>query len=210
MKNKNGSFLLSLGLLLIVAALFLSGYNLWEERQAAASAAVVLEQMELPQPPASEEAEDADEGLLPDYLLNPNMEMPVQSIDGADYIGVLEIPSLGLELPIRSEWSYPALKTAPCRYKGSAYLDDLILAGHNYESHFAKLKQLSPGEELFFRDMDGNLFSYQVLGLEILQPEDVEAMESGDWDLSLFTCTIGGSSRVTVRCQRLEDGPLGR
>ncbi|MBQ6808412.1 MAG: sortase, partial [Firmicutes bacterium] len=195
MKNKNGSFLLSLGLLLIVAALFLSGYNLWEERQAAASAAVVLEQMELPQPPASEEAEDADEGLLPDYLLNPNMEMPVQSIDGADYIGVLEIPSLGLALPIRSEWSYPALKTAPCRYKGSAYLDDLILAGHNYESHFAKLKQLSPGEELFFRDMDGNLFSYQVLGLEILQPEDVEAMESGDWDLSLFTCTIGGSSR---------------
>jgi sortase A len=25
-------------------------------------------------------------------------------------------------------------------------------------------------------------------------------MESGDWDLTLFTCTTGGQSRITVRC----------
>ena len=29
---------------------------------------------------------------------------------------------------------------------------------------------------------------------------DVEGMLSGDWPLSLYTCTFGGQSRLTVRC----------
>ncbi len=33
---------------------------------------------------------------------------------------------------------------------------------------------------------------------------DVEEMITGDWDLTLFTCTLGGQTRVTVRCQLIE------
>ena len=51
--------------------------------------------------------------------------------------------------------------------------------------------------------MDGNVFSYEVTLLEILQPNEADEMESGDWDLTLFTCTVGGKSRVTVRCKRI-------
>ena len=29
-------------------------------------------------------------------------------------------------------------------------------------------------------------------------------MEAGDWDLTLFTCTIGGQTRVTIRLERVE------
>ena len=57
----------------------------------------------------------------PEYLRNPEMEMPVEEIEGNGYIGLLEIPALGLSLPVMSEWSYPNLKLAPCRYSGSAY-----------------------------------------------------------------------------------------
>jgi sortase A len=32
----------------------------------------------------------------------------------------------------------------------------------------------------------------------------VEEMESDEWDLTLFTCTIGGKSRVTIRCERVQ------
>ena len=28
-------------------------------------------------------------------------------------------------------------------------------------------------------------------------------MEDGDWDLTLFTCTIGGENRTTVRAVRI-------
>ncbi|MDO4732897.1 MAG: sortase [Bacillota bacterium] len=206
MKNKSASFLFVLGLLLIVAALFLIMHNCREARQAELNSQLLLEEL---QSRSTVPGEDADplaptDPTPPDYQLNPNMEMPLLEIDGAEYIGTLEIPSLGLELPIRSQWSYEALKSSPCRYSGSAYLDDLIIAAHNYGAHFGGLKQLCLGEAVFFTDIDGNRFSYEVSGLEILQAGDVELMESGDWDLSLFTCSLGGSSRVTLRCQRLE------
>ena len=39
---------------------------------------------------------------------------------------------------------------------------------------------------------------------ETLEPTDEEAMTTGDWDLTLFTCTPGGQTRVTVRFQRVD------
>ena len=50
--------------------------------------------------------------------------------------------------------------------------------------------------------MDGKVWKYEVAAVDILAPTDVEDMTAGDYDLTLFTCTYGGKSRVTVRCQR--------
>ena len=192
MKRKGKGLILT-GLLLMAAALLLTGYNLYEQmraqRSAAQAAALLTEQ--LPQ---------AGEAAVPDYLLTPEMEMPVETIDGVDYVGVLRIPALALELPVISQWSYPLLKIAPCRYSGSAYQNNLVLCAHNYASHFGNLKNLHIGDAVTFTDMDGNLFTYQVAELETLPPQATEEMENGDWDLTLFTCTVGGQSRVTVRC----------
>ena len=153
--------------------------------------------MVLPVPPSGESLEEA---YIPDYILNPEMDMPEEDVDGQKYIGVLRIPDLSLELPVISNWSYPNLKNAPCRYAGSAYMNNMVIAAHNYNSHFGHLKDLSPGDEVTFTDVDGNVFQYEVSALEILSPFAVEEMTSGDWDLTLFTCTVGGQSRVTVRC----------
>ena len=134
-------------------------------------------------------------------MLNPDMPMPAVTVDGRQYIGVLTVPSLSLSLPVMSEWSYDNLKIAPCRYQGSAYKGDLIVAGHNYRKHFSPLKTLPIGAEIQFTDVDGNQFLYQVADLEVLDKMDVEEMETGDWDLTLFTCTYGGQTRFTVRCE---------
>ena len=56
--------------------------------------------------------------------------------------GVLRIPTLGLELPVLNEWNYDLLQMAPCRYSGDVETDDLILMGHDYQSHFGKLEEL--------------------------------------------------------------------
>ena len=211
-----GRCLILTGQLLVAAALFLAAYNLYDEARAKRSATEIMASLEAdipgvlsPEPfEITEETNTAallEEVEIPDYLLNPDMEMPVENIDGIDYIGVLRIPTLELELPIISEWSYQKLKIAPCRYSGSAYQDDLIIAAHNYNSHFGNLKNLREGDTATFTDMDGNVFTYEMVELEILQPTDIEGMESGEWDLTLFTCTIGGSSRVTARFERVEN-----
>ena len=131
--------------------------------------------------------------------------MPTVSFDGNDYIGRVDIPSLGLSLPVISEWSYPRLKIAPCRYTGSAYLDNLIIAAHNYSSYFGNLNRLNTGDTVTFTDVDGNQFTYAVSLIEDLPGTAIEEMQAGEWDLTLFTCTLGGRSRVTVRCERTAD-----
>ena len=200
--KKFGTWLMTGGLLLIAAALLLAGYNLWDERRADSYAADTLAEVRAvipdPEPPA--ETADPSEAVIPDYILDPGRDMPAAEVDGEAYIGTLKIPKLDLELPVMEDWSYPRLRKAPCRYRGSAYQEDLIIAAHNYRCHFGSLKELHPGDEVLFTDIDGNVFRYAVAETEILGGGDVEAMESGDWALTLFTCTIGGKTRVTVRC----------
>lgn len=182
----------SLGLLLIAAALALAAYNIWDGGRAGAAAQTVLAAM--PQAvPASSEA-SADAAVDPDA-------MPVVTIEGNDYIGELEFPTLGLTLPVMADWDYDKLKTAPCRYAGST-AGNLVIAGHNYRSHFGRLDNLQPGDAVRFTDADGQTFDYTVAETEILQPTAMEEMRGGDWDLTLFTCTLSGQTRLTVRCTK--------
>ena len=190
-----GTVWINAGLLLIAAALFLSAYNEWESHEARDSARQVIAQLYDALP-----TEAGEPTTLPDV----RREMPVKTINGRDYIGVLSIPSLGLELPVISQWDYPALKVAPCRYAGSLYQDNLIICAHNYASHFGKLKTLQPGDIVLFTDMDEHVVTFQMVERETLNPMDAEGMEAGDWDLTLFTCTIGGQTRVTIRLERVE------
>ena len=199
------------GLLLIAAALLLTVYNLWDEHRAGTAVTQVMEQLQkqtpdsmLVQTPSSPAGPGESE--IPDYILNPDMEMPTMDIDGNRYIGTLEIPALNLSLPVMSEWSYPKLKIAPCRYVGTAYQGNFVIAAHNYRTHFGSLGNLSAGDRVTFTDVDGNIFSYDVVEVQILNPAAIEEMVSDDWDLSLFTCTLGGKTRLTVRCDKIETG----
>lgn len=208
MKPKRGTAWINLGLLLLATALFLAAYNRNESYQAQRQSDVVLEEMSqaLEQTvPAQTVPGQTEPPELPEAMEEPQREMPVRTIRGRDYIGVLTIPALELELPVLSQWDYTNLRIAPCRYEGSVYNGSLILCAHNYSSHFGRLKSLREGDVVQFTDMDDNVYTYQVVGLETLSPTDVEGMESGDWDLTLFTCTVGGQSRVTVRLERTDD-----
>ena len=135
------------------------------------------------------------------FEINPDMEMPITVIESNEYIGILDLPVLGLSLPVMSNWSYPQLKIAPCRYKGSAYTGDLIISAHNYERHFGRLTSMIPGDEIRFTDVDGNVFYYSVCGKEKLDMRNVQGMLEGEWDLTLFTCVPGGARRETLRCK---------
>ena len=130
------------------------------------------------------------------------VDMPVMTIDGVDYVAIISIPALDLEFSVRNEWDKEGLKKSPCRYVGSVYTDDLIICAHNYRSHFGRLKELKPGDEILLVDMDGVLYTYTVALTEEIRGRDVESMVGSDYPLTLFTCTIGGKTRVTVRCNR--------
>lgn len=133
-----------------------------------------------------------------------SMPMPTADIDGELYIGIVSIPKLDLELPVMSDWSYEKLKISPCLFSGSVYAGNAVIAAHNYRSHFRRITELSPGDGIMFTDVQGNVFHYTVAFGEVLQPTDIEDLTSGDFELTLFTCTIGGKLRYTVRCSLIK------
>lgn len=190
--------LVSIGILLIMAAIALAGFNIWDDYRAGNMIESIDKQLEIPEI-------QAVPNEIPDYVLNPDMDMPTVKIGGYEYIGKVRIPSLKLKLPVMDTWSYPQMRIAPCRYKGSAYLNNLIICAHNYASHFGRLKNLDIGDKVIFTDVDGNVFNYEVKHIDTLTGGAVEEMESGEWDLTLFTCTIGGRLRVTVRCSLTDE-----
>lgn len=209
MKSKIGVICIVLGAILISGALLLAFYNMHQET--AAQDAVIsimpqlVEKIEINKGPVVTEREEEsfpelDLKVPVELLTEEDKKMTEVEINGYSYIGYLTIPVLELELPIMSDWSYPQLKISPCRYYGSIRGEDLVLMAHNYNSHFGRISQLQIDDQLLFTDMDGNITEYKVVGMDILDPSAVEAMIAGDFDLTLFTCTYGGASRVTVYC----------
>lgn len=207
-RNLFGTALIVVGALLLLSAVGLLGYNMLEERSAGESAQAVLDQI-IPavKTPGKPQHEDLQGSLpqveTPNYILNPQMDLPETEYDGRRYVGVITIPALEVELPVLKGWSRSGAKIAPCRFEGTPYMDDLVICAHNYQSHFGRLNTLKTGDLVQFMDMEGNLFTYQVVSFEILQPNQAELLRSGGWDLTLFTCTIGGQTRFTVRCEKI-------
>lgn len=191
MRRKAGNVCMILGMALILAALSLFLYNEREARRAAEFSDDIL----------SEILED-----IKNQKKETGERRNTVEAEGKEYLGILSIPSLGLELPVLSEWSYPDLKKTPCRYTGSAASSDLVIMAHNYARHFGRLTELSAGDEVLFLDADGVQTVYETTVVDVLEPTAVEEMASGNYGLTLFTCTYGGKSRVTVRCEEIKNG----
>ena len=196
-KNAKGTLLISVGLLLIAAALILVVYNVWDAKRAEKASAAIAEKLEAVIP---------DQPSVQTEYADFNKEMPTKEIDGYTYIGILDIPSLGLHLPVMASWDYERLSISPCRYTGSYYLDNMVICAHNYIKHFSPIKWIDIGADVYFTTVEGVVYHYQVSNRETLQPTAVEEMvdqTKEDWDLTLFTCNTGGQTRCVVRCSRV-------
>lgn len=181
MMRRLACFLTALGLALLAASVGLCARNRVEDLRAGHASARLLSVLEgsVPAEPSSPESGDTA------------------------CIGILTIPGLSLELPILARWSDENLKTAPCRYSGSADGDDLVLLAHNYRRHFGPIRRLKPGDRVVFEVLDGSVHEYRVTATDVVHPAALEEVTSGVHALTLITCTYGGQARVVVRCDRV-------
>lgn len=197
--NKIGKIFIICGLLLIKISLTLLSVNYYQDytsgKKSSEALTIFKDNLEKTQ------KEETDSTII-EY---ENKEMPITNINGIDYLGSLIIPNINLELPIISEYDTHKLNIAPCRYYGSIYTNDLIICGHSYKNHFKNLINLNQGNIIIFTDVFGKKYYYEVLEIEILNPEDVEEMINNEFDLTLYTCTNDGLKRVTIRCNRIND-----
>lgn len=208
--KKRALVFMAIGTILILFALALVMQNVLEENHANQAAEDIYARLQSQIENNSLENNDQAQAdtVLVDYPLDAatvrelltDKDMETIEVDGNTYIGYLDVPDLGLTLPVISEWSYDALKIAPARFSEPGVSHGLIIAGHSYSRHFGNLSSLTAGAVVYFTDIKGTVYSFEVTEIQTLAPTDVKAMVTGDYDLTLFTCTPGGENRVTVRC----------
>lgn len=215
MKKTKGKYLIIFGAVLLIAALSLIIYNILQDKSGGDYARSVLLELKSEIPELDDSPEKSTYETITDDLFAVYEEDDVEEkieevkveIDGNSYVGIISIPNLNIELPVMSEWSYPKLKKSPCRYTGNAETGNMIIAAHNYSSHFGRISELTDGDEIIFTAMDGKVYKYCVAQTETLGGTDVERLmrdEKDDWSLTLFTCTLSGQSRVCVRAEKAE------
>ena len=165
--------LIVIGILMMLFAGGLYAYNTYVQAQAEAAAREALEAMQ--------------SGEATEY----------------NYIGTIEIPSVNINLPVIDSWDgdNDKLNTAPCVFSGSVEEGNLIIMAHNYTAHFGRLENTTVDSEVTLSLLDGRVFHYRVFEILEIDGSDAEAMQAGDWDLTLYTCNYSGQGRVTVRCK---------
>lgn len=179
MMNKAGRLCLLLGAVLIAAALlFLRSSRLEDLRAGDAAQAAVAKLQQL-----------AGTGH------------PLET-GGNTYIGYLTFPEREVSLPVMSDWSYDKLKISPCRHFGAQSSDNLVIAAHNYESHFGFLQDMQEGEAVCFTGPEGVTSEYITELILILDANEVDTVKNSGFDLVLYTCSITPESRIAVFLNR--------
>ena len=200
--RKLGKKLIIVGVLLIVLSFSISIKNIYEEDMAGKNSESVLNIMKENINNNIESNKYESMQLVSNEIVEEKINKTI-NVEGYDYIGTISIPKLNLELPVMSEYDYDRLKIAPCRYYGSIYTNDLIICAHSYKTHFKNIDKLNQNDLIIITDASGVKYVYEVLEIEILKPTEVEKMIDNEFDLTLYTCTSDGLSRITIRCNKL-------
>lgn len=206
MRKIIGSGCILLGLACLLVALGFVVYNKTQAEKGEVSSQTLLQSVQAHMEQVRQTEPPVPETMEQEVLLPVQQQMPTLPAGSYESIGILSIPVLELELPVLTDWSYEKLKNAPCLYYGSYFAPDFVIAAHNFNSHFGRLSQLRPGDLVLFTDVTGEIRYYEVVLLETLPPTATEEMITSGFALSLYTCTPGGGSRVTVRCSAVEEG----
>lgn len=144
------------------------------------------------------------EGYLPNRTAGTTGEyfgnMPAYSIDGIDYVGLLQVPNLGINRPILSKWNTERGITCPTKYCGSVYTDTLAIGGSNHMGQMDFLSQLDIGYKVIVTDMLGNEFSYEIKRIDRASDVDEALLASDEYSLTLFTYQRSEKKYIIVRC----------
>lgn len=200
-----GNILIITGAALVIGALALYFYNAAEDLNAKSKGDDITSKVKniISVSEDNEDKDTSNEKADPDK--GDDQFVASISVEGEPVIGYLSIPDVNLEMVVFGTWNNTLLKKGACRYYGSCANNDLVIAGHNYKSTFGKLHKIETGAEVFFTDANGKVHSYVVKDKEVIGGIEVERMtQSGNWDMTLYTCTYGGQDRLAVRCRKTD------
>ena len=130
-------------------------------------------------------------------------------------VGRIEIPTIGLDEPIREGVHLSVIDRGVAHWAGTAEaggIGNMVLAGHRTTktAPFRHLDRLQPGDSISVTGFDGRSARYVVRETVIVTPSDMWIVEQTDVPMvTLFACHPKRSARqrIVVRAE-LVDAPV--
>lgn len=188
--RRSGKVFFLLGFLLILGSLTLFVTSQIRGAQAEKRNAALVDTIESLLP-------ERTGGVMDDYS---DMEMPVLEIDGEDIVALVEIPALGVKLPVSAHWDKRTADAHPCRFWGTVYDGSLIVGGTDRSGQFDGFDRIDTGCGVTVTDMTGAVFSYAVDWVERSDSADAEVLLGGRGELTLFARNAYSLDYIILRC----------
>jgi len=124
--------------------------------------------------------------------------MSVLSIDGADFVGVIEMPRYESALPVCANWGH--LTKYPCRFSGSIYDSTLQIGATSQKGQYDFYREISVGDTVIFTDVEGNQYTYTVTNLQYEKHADQITLDREESSLTLFIKNVYDFEYLIISC----------
>ena len=124
--------------------------------------------------------------------------MSVLSVDGMDFVGIIEIPHYDSSLPVGAAWGKSS--EYPCRFSGSVYDGTMQIGATTQKGQYNFYRELSVGDTVVYTDMEGNRYTFAVTSLRYEKHVDQATLQREDAPLTLFIKNIYSFEYLIVFC----------
>lgn len=125
-------------------------------------------------------------------------QMSVYSLDGTDFVGILEMPRYNSALPVAADWGNPV--NYPCLFRGSIYDGTLQIGATTQGGQYDFYREISVGDTVCFTDVEGNRYSLQVTELRYESTADQTTLTRTPAALTLFLKNIYDFEYLILSC----------
>ena len=124
--------------------------------------------------------------------------MSILSLDGTDFVGILEIPRYDSAVPVCANWG--DVSQHPCRLSGSVYDRTMQIGGTSQKGQYDFYREISTGDAVYFTDMEGYRYAYSVTDIRYEKHADQSALQREEAALTLFIKNIYGFEYIVIFC----------
>ena len=125
--------------------------------------------------------------------------MSVLSVDGVDFVGIVEFPQYGSVLPVCGNWGRTS--QYPCRFSGSICDGSLQIGATTQQGQYSFYREISVGDAVIFTDMEGNRYTFQVAAMRYEKHIDQAALQHQELALTLFVKNIYSFEYLIIFCE---------
>ena len=127
-----------------------------------------------------------------------NNTMATLSLDGTNFVGIVEMPKYGSSLPVGADWGKVA--KYPCRFSGSIYDRSMQIGATTQKGQYDFYREISVGDSVLYTDMEGNRFAYTVSDIRYEKHADQATLQKEDAALTLFIKNIYAFEYIVIFC----------